>query len=87
MARKKSPALTDAKLRLMDIIGERQSASAAEFLQALPDADLAYTTVLNTLRILEAKGYLRHTPRTVKPLSITRWSIVRRPNAPRCSTF
>jgi predicted transcriptional regulator len=45
----------------MDIIWDKQSASAAEVLEALPDADLAYTTVLNTLRILEAKGYLRHT--------------------------
>ena len=26
-----------------------------------PDADIAYTTVLNTLRILEKKGYVRHT--------------------------
>jgi predicted transcriptional regulator len=61
MARKKSPTLTDAELRLMDVIWQKRSASAAEVLDALPDADLAYTTVLNTLRILEAKGYLRHT--------------------------
>lgn len=60
MARKKSPTLTDAELRLMDVIWEKRSASAAEVLDALPDADLAYTTVLNTLRILETKGYLRH---------------------------
>lgn len=45
----------------MDVIWEKRSASAAEVLEALPDADLAYTTVLNTLRILETKGYLRHT--------------------------
>ena len=61
MARKKSPPLTDAELRLMDVIWQKRSASAAEVLEALPDADLAYTTVLNTLRILENKGYLRHT--------------------------
>jgi predicted transcriptional regulator len=61
MARKKSPTLTDAEIRLMDVIWQKRSASAAEVLEALPDADLAYTTVLNTLRILENKGYLRHT--------------------------
>jgi predicted transcriptional regulator len=61
MARKKSPTLTDAELRLMDVIWQKRSASAAEVLEGLPDADLAYTTVLNTLRILESKGYLRHT--------------------------
>lgn len=61
MARKKSPTLTDAELRLMEVIWQKREASAADVLDALPDADLAYTTVINTLRILEAKGYLRHT--------------------------
>ena len=61
MARKKSPTLTDAELRLMEVIWQKGSASAAEVLEALPDADLAYTTVINTLRILETKGHLRHT--------------------------
>ena len=61
MARKKSPTLTDAELRLMDVIWQKRSATAAEVLAALLDSELAYTTVLNTLRILEAKGYLRHT--------------------------
>ena len=61
MARKKSPTLTDAELRLMEVIWDKGSASAAEVLGALPDAGLAYTTVLNTLRILEAKGYVSHT--------------------------
>ena len=60
MARRKSPTLTDAELRLMQVIWDRKSATAADVLAMLPDADLAYTTVLNTLRILEAKGYLRH---------------------------
>ena len=61
MARKKSRTLTDAELRLMEVIWQKREASAADVLDALPDADLAYTTVINTLRILEAKGYLRHT--------------------------
>ena len=61
MARSKSPTLTDAELRLMDVIWQKGHATAADVLAAMPDAELAYTTVLNTLRILETKGYLRHT--------------------------
>ena len=45
----------------MEVVWEKGSASAAEVLGSLPDADVAYTTVLNTLRILETKGYVRHT--------------------------
>jgi predicted transcriptional regulator len=46
----------------MDVLWTAGSANTAEVLQALPgDARLAYTTVLTTLRILEDKGYLRHT--------------------------
>jgi predicted transcriptional regulator len=62
VARKKSTILTDAELRLMDIIWNRVSANTAEVLKDLPgDEQLAYTTVLTTLRILEDKGYLTHT--------------------------
>jgi predicted transcriptional regulator len=60
MARKKSPTLTDAELRLMQVIWDKKAATAGDVLEMLPDAELAYTTVLNTLRILETKGYLRH---------------------------
>jgi predicted transcriptional regulator len=45
----------------MQVIWDKKSATAADVLAMLPDAELAYTTVLNTLRILESKGYLRHT--------------------------
>ena len=62
MARKKSPHLTEAELRLMDVIWDKGSATVAEVVEALPkDLGLAYNTVLTTLRILEDKGYLRHT--------------------------
>lgn len=61
MARKKSPSLTDAELRLMNVIWEKGSATVAEVAQALPsNLDLAYNTVLTTLRILEDKGFVRH---------------------------
>jgi len=60
--RKKSAILTDAELRLMDVLWTLGSANTADVLKALPgDEQLAYTTVLTTLRILEEKGYLRHT--------------------------
>jgi predicted transcriptional regulator len=62
LARKKSPNLTDAELRLMDVIWEKGSATLGEVAEAVPkDLGLAYNTVLTTLRILEEKGYLRHT--------------------------
>jgi predicted transcriptional regulator len=49
----------------MEVIWQRGRATVAEVAEALPKAlGLAYNTVLTTLRILEDKGYLRHT--TVK---------------------
>jgi predicted transcriptional regulator len=62
LARKKSPHLTEAELRLMDVIWDKGSATVSEVTEALPkELGLAYNTVLTTLRILEDKGYLRHT--------------------------
>ena len=62
MARKKSANLTDAELRLMDVIWEKDEATVSEVADALPrELGLAYNTVLTTLRILEEKGFLRHT--------------------------
>jgi predicted transcriptional regulator len=61
LARKRSPNLTEAELRLMDVLWERGSATVADVAEALPkDLGLAYNTVLTTLRILEDKGYLAH---------------------------
>ena len=62
MARTKSPTLTDAELRLMNIVWDKGAATASAVVEALPgDARLAHTTVLTMLGILEQKGYLRHT--------------------------
>jgi predicted transcriptional regulator len=62
LARKKSQDLTEAELRLMDVIWHKGSATVAEVSEALPrQLGLAYNTVLTTLRILEDKGYVRHT--------------------------
>lgn len=62
MARKKSLNLTEAELRLMDVLWEKSAATVGEVAEALPkELNLAYNTVLTTLRILEEKGYVEHT--------------------------
>jgi predicted transcriptional regulator len=59
--RKKSASLTDAELRLMDVLWEKGAATVAEVVEGLPKGvPLHYSTVLTTLRILENKGYLKH---------------------------
>ena len=61
MARKKSLNLTEAEQRLMDVLWRKGSATVAAIAEALPKKlDLAYNTVLTTMRILEGKGYLKH---------------------------
>jgi predicted transcriptional regulator len=60
MARKKSPTLTEAEYRLMDILWSRGPGTVGEVVEVLGDPPLAYNTVLTTLRILEQKGYVRH---------------------------
>ena len=52
-------ALTDRELDVMSVLWERGSGTVAEVRAALHD-ELAYTTVLTVLRILEAKGHVRH---------------------------
>ena len=62
MARQKSRQLTEAEQRLMDILWTLESGTVAEIADALPKKlDLAYNTVLTMMRILEDKGYVRHT--------------------------
>jgi len=64
MARKPSPTLTEAELRLMQVLWTKQTATVGEVVEALKNAPLlAYTTVLTMLRILERKGYVRHQTR------------------------
>lgn len=61
MPRKKSATLTEAELRLMEVLWEKGEATVAEVAKALPERPgLAYNTVLTTMRILEEKGYVRH---------------------------
>lgn len=51
---------TDRELDLMAVLWERESGTVSEVQQVLSD-DLAYTTVLTTLRNMEEKGYVDHT--------------------------
>jgi predicted transcriptional regulator len=61
MPRKKSPTLADSELRLMEILWNRGPSTVAEVLAALPlETHLAFNSVQTTLRILEHKGYVRH---------------------------
>ena len=61
MARKKSSTLTEAELRLMDVLWNKGKSTVANIAEALAARHgLAYNTVLTTMRILEEKGYVRH---------------------------
>jgi predicted transcriptional regulator len=58
---KQSPTLTEAELRIMDVLWLKGSATVQQVLDWLPDKTvLAYNSVLTTVRILEKKGYVQH---------------------------
>ena len=62
MPRKPSPTLTEAELPLMEVLWWKHAATVGEVAEGLPkDKAVAYNTVLTMLRILERKGYARHT--------------------------
>lgn len=52
---------TERELDVMDILWERGSGTVGEVRGQLKD-ELAYTTVLTVLRVLEEKGYVDHEP-------------------------
>ena len=57
----KSAILTEAELRIMEVLWQKGSATVQQVLVALPDKPaLAYNSVLTTVRILENKGYVKH---------------------------
>jgi BlaI family transcriptional regulator, penicillinase repressor len=58
---RKSPTLTEAELRLMEVLWEHGPATVHQLLEGLPsELALAYNSVLTTVRILEKKGYVQH---------------------------
>lgn len=57
----RSATLTEAELRLMDVLWEKGPGTVQQVLLALPKKPpLAYNSVLTTMRILEKKGYVEH---------------------------
>ncbi len=61
MPRKKSPALTDAEVRLMRVLWDRGRATVGDVIDGLHERPKpAYNTALTLLGILERKGYVRH---------------------------
>jgi BlaI family transcriptional regulator, penicillinase repressor len=61
MARKPSPALTDAEASVMAVLWQKQSATVGDVVATLAKKrQVAYSTVQTILRILEAKGYVTH---------------------------
>lgn len=61
MPPKQSATLTEAELRLMDVLWLKGPCNVQQVLDALPPKpSLAYNSVLTTIRILEKKGYVKH---------------------------
>jgi BlaI family transcriptional regulator, penicillinase repressor len=58
---KQSVTLTEAELRIMDVLWQKGSGTVQQVLDGLASKPaLAYNSVLTTIRILEKKGYLKH---------------------------
>ncbi len=61
MPRKQSATLTEAELRIMEVLWQRGSGTVQQVLEGLPGKPtLAYNSVLTIIRILEKKGYVQH---------------------------
>jgi len=61
LARSKSATLTEAELRIMNVLWDRGASTVHEVLQSLPEKPvLAYNSILTIIRILETKGYVKH---------------------------
>jgi predicted transcriptional regulator len=60
LKRNKVKGITEAELRVMQILWDNIGATVADIVQVLPDPPLAYTTVQTMLRVLEQKGHVEH---------------------------
>lgn len=61
MPRRTSETLTEAELRIMQVLWQKGEGTVQQILDGLPTQPaLAYNTVLTTIRILEKKGYVGH---------------------------
>jgi predicted transcriptional regulator len=61
MARKQSPALTDAEAQVMAVLWRLKTASVGDVANTMNETRaVTYSTVQTMLRILETKGYVTH---------------------------
>lgn len=61
MARKQSPALTDAESQVMAVLWRLSQASVGDVVSTMNETrTVTYSTVQTILRILETKGYVTH---------------------------
>jgi BlaI family penicillinase repressor len=61
VARKPSPALTDAEAQVMAVLWRLNTASVGDVVAAINERrQVTYSTVQTILRILETKGYVTH---------------------------
>jgi predicted transcriptional regulator len=59
--RRTSETLTEAELRIMQVLWQKGPGTVQQILNSFPaEPALAYNTVLTTIRILERKGYVGH---------------------------
>jgi len=61
MPPRQSGTLTEAELRIMNVLWVRGSGTVQQVLDSITEKPvLAYNSVLTTIRVLERKGYLQH---------------------------
>lgn len=61
MPPRQSGTLTEAELRVMNVLWMKRSGTVQEVLDSVEQKPaLAYNSILTTIRVLEKKGYLKH---------------------------
>ncbi|MFZ0479824.1 MAG: BlaI/MecI/CopY family transcriptional regulator [Terriglobales bacterium] len=61
MPPKQSETLTDAELRVMKVLWVKGTGTVQQVLDSITEKPvLAYNSILTTIRVLERKGYLKH---------------------------
>ena len=61
MPPRQSGTLTEAELRIMNVLWVKGSGTVQQVLDSITEKPvLAYNSVLTTIRVLERKGYLQH---------------------------
>ncbi len=61
MPPRQSGTLTEAELRIMNVLWVKGSGTVQQVLDSIAEKPvLAYNSVLTTIRVLERKGYLKH---------------------------